>query len=140
MSGMASAITAKGNYNLSTSAAAINMTQAQKNEIQNQQLAAKTYFDMRASNHAAVAAERGPTPTMEQMVRWARDAAPKPLTTSQLDPVTGKIFWPAWLQEDSYAPQRADLQELLAKRPSTAVSTFPTSCRPAKRSKPCTSS
>ena len=35
MNGMANAISAKGNYNLSTSAAAINMTQAQSNEMQN---------------------------------------------------------------------------------------------------------
>ena len=37
----------KGNYNLSTSAAAINMTEARKNHIQNQNLAANTYFQMR---------------------------------------------------------------------------------------------
>ena len=67
MNGMANAISAKGNYNLSTSAAAINMTQARKNHIQNQQLAANTYFQMRAMNKAATAAERGPPPTMEQL-------------------------------------------------------------------------
>ena len=37
MNGMANAISAKGDYNLSTSAAAVNMTQAQKNEIENRQ-------------------------------------------------------------------------------------------------------
>ena len=47
MNGMASMISAKGDYNLSTSAAAINMTQAQKNEIENRQLYTNTYFDMR---------------------------------------------------------------------------------------------
>ena len=53
MNGMASVISAKGDYNLSTSAAAINMTQAQKNEIQNRQQWTNTYFDMRATNKAA---------------------------------------------------------------------------------------
>ena len=47
MNGMASVISAKGNYNLSTSAAAINMTQAQKNSIENENLATNTYFQMR---------------------------------------------------------------------------------------------
>ncbi len=50
MNGMASVISAKGDYNLSTSAAAINMTQAQKQEIQNRQQWTNTYFDMRATN------------------------------------------------------------------------------------------
>ncbi len=62
MNGMANAISAKGNYNLSTSAAAINMTQAQKNEIENRNLATNTYFQMRTANRAARAAKRAPIP------------------------------------------------------------------------------
>lgn len=116
LNGMSSVISAKGNYNLSTSAAAINMTEAKKNSIQNQQLGAQTYFEMRAANRAAAAAGRGPTPTMEQMARWARDAAPKPITPSEVDPSTGRIYWPAWLRESSFAPQRAELDQLLAKK------------------------
>ena len=53
MNGMANVISAKGNYNLSTSAAAMNMTQVQKQEIQNHQQYTNTYFDMRATNRAA---------------------------------------------------------------------------------------
>src|SRR5688500_18495850 len=66
MQGMASVISAQGNYNLSTSAAAINMTQAKKNEIQNRQQWTNTYFEMRATQRAAAAAERGPPPSEEQ--------------------------------------------------------------------------
>ena len=99
MNGMASVISAKGDYNLSTSAAAVNMTQAQKNEIQNRQMATDAYFSMRATNRQAVAAERGPSPTMEQLVKIARQGVPKPLNTSQLDPVSGKIAWPGPLQD-----------------------------------------
>ena len=46
MQGMASVVNAKGNYNLSTSAAAMNMTQAQKQEIQNWSSFTNTYFDL----------------------------------------------------------------------------------------------
>ena len=99
MNGMASVISAKGDYNLSTSAAAINMTQAQKNEIKNRQQWTNTYFDMRATNRAARAAEAGPKPTMEQLVRIARQGAPAPITPSQVDPMTGKIDWPGPLQD-----------------------------------------
>ena len=76
MNGMANVISAKGNYNLSTSAAAINMTQAQKNEIQNRQLSTNTYFEMRATNKAARANEAGPPPTMEQSPEWPATACP----------------------------------------------------------------
>ena len=116
MNGMASVISAKGDYNLSTSAAAVNMTQAQKNEIQNRQQWTNTYFDMRATNSAARKAEAGPRPTMEQLVRIAREGAPAPITPSQVDPVTGRIDWPGPLQEESFAVERAELDKIMATR------------------------
>ena len=66
MNGMSNVISAKGNYNLSTSAAAINMTQAEKNSLQNAQLRTDTYFQMRTTNTAARKAEAGPRR------RWSR--------------------------------------------------------------------
>lgn len=114
MNGMANAISAKGNYNLSTSAAAINMTQARKNSIQNQQLYEDTYFQMREANQAYQKAQIGPRPTQEQLARWARDAAPRPVSTSEVNPVSGKVNWPAVLQQDGFAAQRATLEKLSA--------------------------
>ena len=116
MNGMASVISAKGNYNLSTSAAAVNMTQAQKQEIQNRQQWTNTYFDMRATNKAARQADEGPQPTLEQIARFARDGAPKPLASDQWNPVAGTVNWPALLQQDQFAPQRSELEQLLAKQ------------------------
>ena len=116
MNGMASVISAKGDYNLSTSAAAINMTQAQKNEIQNRQLYTDTYFQMRSTNKAARAAEAGPNPTMEQIARNARQGVPMPLGPSQMDPVTGQLNWPSALQMDCFATQRSDVDDLFATR------------------------
>ncbi len=116
MNGMANVISAQGDYNLSTSAAAVNMTQAQKNEIQNRQQWTNTYFDMRQTNRTARAAERLPPPTMEQIARIARDGAPKPLAPNQLDPVSGRIAWPSALQEASFTPQRSELDSLFARK------------------------
>ena len=93
MNGMANAISAKGNYNLSTSAAAINMTQAQRNEIQNHQMYEDTYFQMRSQNEAWQKAHQKPTPTQEQMARWAREEAPQPLNPKQVDQ-SGNLNWP----------------------------------------------
>jgi hypothetical protein len=116
MNGMANVISSKGNYNLSTSAAAINMTQAQKNEIQNHQLYTDTYFQMRATNRAATQAEKGPPPTMEQLVRLAREGAPQPVTAQEVNPATGQINWPAPLTQDVYANQRDTLEEIVTKQ------------------------
>ena len=112
MTGMANAISAKGSYNLSTSAAAINMTQAQSQEIKNHQQYTDTYFDMRATNKAARAAEEGPRVTAEQVARMAHEAAPKPLSPGEMNDVTGKLNWPAALQLDTFAPDRKKLEEL----------------------------
>lgn len=114
LNGMASVISAKGDYNLSTSAAAVNMTQAQKNEIQNRQLWTNTYFEMRQTNRAARAAEAGPPPTMEQIARMAREGVPKPLGPSQMDPVSGKLKWPDALQDGNFAANRTELEHLFA--------------------------
>jgi hypothetical protein len=116
MNGMASVISAQGSYNQATSEAAINMTQAQRAAIQNDQLYANTYFEMRAANRAARAAERGPRPTMEQLVRAAQQGAPRPLPAGSLDPVSGGVAWPELLKTSDYDPQRTELDELFAKR------------------------
>ncbi len=114
LNGMASVISAKGDYNLSTSAAAINMTQAQRNEIQNRQMWTNTYFDMRDTNRKARAAERGPTPTMEQVARFAREGAPRQLSPSQVDPVSGRIAWPSALQQPVFQEERSTVDQLFA--------------------------
>ena len=114
MNGMANVISAKGDYNLSTSAAAVNMTQAQKNEIQNRQQWTNTFFEMRATNRQARAAERGPRLTMEQLVTISRQGVPKVLNASQFDSVSGKLVWPSALQQDSFADQRSEVEAIFA--------------------------
>lgn len=114
MQGMASVISAKGSANLSNSQAAINMTQAQSQEIQNKQANTAAYFNMRSMNQAAVAKEQGPPPSSEQMARMAADGAPQRLTTAQWDPISGKVNWPDLLQEDTFADLRAQIESLLA--------------------------
>jgi hypothetical protein len=116
MNGMANVVSAKGNYNLSTSAAAVNMTQAQKNEIENQQLKTDTYFQMRATNSAARKAEAGPPPSMEQIARTAREGAPRPVTKQEVNPMSGQINWPSALTQDVFAPQRDELEQIVTKQ------------------------
>ena len=114
MNGMASVISAQGERNLSNSAAAVNWTQAQKNEIENRQLWTNTYFDMRRVNQQQAAAARGPSPTMEQIARMAKSAAPKPLAANQMDGVSGQLRWPSALQQPCFESGRNELDQLLA--------------------------
>jgi hypothetical protein len=52
--------------------------------------------------------------TMEDFNRWAHDAAPKPLTSAQIDRGTGTLFWPRLLMD--YDDLRDDLDSLFAER------------------------
>jgi hypothetical protein len=114
--GLSDVIRAQGAYNLMNSKAAINDTEAIRNDIQNRELWTNTYFQMRKENRIARAEEAGPRPTVEELVRYAQMGKPKPLNPSQLDAVTGKINWPRPLRTDEFAALRNQLDDLFAKR------------------------
>ncbi len=116
MQGMASVMSADGNYNLATSAAAVNTTQAIKQDIQNRQAATSAYFAMQETNRAARAAKRGPRPDEEQLVRMAAQAAPKPIDASEFDPISGQVKWPELLRGEAFKQQRAVVDQLLVKQ------------------------
>jgi len=122
--GMSDVIRSRGQYNLDTSAAAINASQARSNEIKNYADATNTYFEMRAANKKYRAAERGKRATSEDWVRWAKEGAPKPLSPGEFDPVTGKIKWPVMLKAAEFAEYRQQLDELFAKRASSDALTI----------------
>jgi hypothetical protein len=114
--GLSSVISSAGDYNLNTSQAAINMTQAQHNEIQNRQEWTNTYFEMRETNRAYRAKERGPNLSPEQLVRYAQMGKPRPLTPSEFDRADGRILWPSVFQMDDFSDQRDKLDQIFAKR------------------------
>lgn len=116
LQGLGSAIQAQGQYNLMTAQGAVYAEQARSADIDNRMKATETYFQMRQVNRAAREAERGPRPTQEDWVRFAKQREPKPLTTSELDPISGSIEWPQLLQAEVYAPYREELDKLFAER------------------------
>ena len=113
MNGMASAISAAGDYNLATSAAVVNLTEAQSNGFKNRQDWTNTYFAMQATNKAARDAARGKSLTMEQLASIAQEGVPKPLDKNQLNPVSGKLNWPGPLQEDGFSSRRTEMDKLM---------------------------
>ena len=116
MRGMASVISAKGDYNLATSAAAVNLTQAEKQDIVNRRDATQTYFDMQEINRAGRAVKKSPRLSQDQLVRIAAQAAPTKLSFNEIDLVSGRIYWPALLQKQEFASERAALEALSLKR------------------------
>jgi hypothetical protein len=116
MQGMASMMSAAGNYNLATSAAAVNMTQAVKQDIVNRQAATDAYFAMRETNRAARAAQQPPRLSEEQLVRIAAQAAPKPIDATELNPVTGQVVWPELLKTEAFRQERVVIEELVGRQ------------------------
>ena len=101
--------------NLATSAAAINMTQAESNQMRNNVQGVQTFWAMRDTGRAEREKERGPRLTPEQLARMARDGAPRGLSASQINSVSGELYWPAALQDAGFQAQRSAVDEYTAK-------------------------
>ena len=114
--GMANVISSSGQASLNRSAAAVNYTQAEAQQIVNDQAATDAYFNMRATNRAAVAAKNGPRLTIEQMTQIAKEGVPNPLSREQYNPVSGKLNWPSFLQQPPFDTRRNEVDELMAKQ------------------------
>jgi len=91
------------------------LTRAQSNELRNQIERVQTFWIMRAIGAAERERERGPRPTPDELARRARAAAPRVLSTSQIDPVSGALYWPSALQSGSFAAQRSAIDQHTAK-------------------------
>jgi len=120
--GMADVIRSQGAYNEATSQAAINMTEAQRRDIENRQKWTETYFEMRRINKAYQDSLKKPR-TPEAMLRYAAAGKPKRLTANEFDTVSGSIHWPESLRVDKYTAQRRQLDELFSERASKGAIT-----------------
>ncbi len=115
--GMAAMVQSAGSFNLNTSQAAINAQTARSQALDNDLKGTQTYFEMRNINTAQRKSEQGRTMTSEEAWRYASMAVPKRLTATQLDPVTGRIYWPILLLQDPrYDKYRKELEQLFVLR------------------------
>ncbi len=114
--GMADLVRSRGQAAYDGSEAAKNLTQARSAQIDNQYKWTQTYFAMQEENRRARAAKRGPRPTEEQLIRYAQAGKPKPLTSEQLDPATGKIGWTQELRREPFALDRDVLEPIFGRR------------------------
>lgn len=123
--GMADYVRSAGMYNLSTSAAAINVEQARSQNIDNQLKYTQMYFDRKRVNQAYMDSQKGPRPTAQDIHRMAAAEAPKRMTPSEVDPLTGSINWPPVLGLDAYAEDREKINAMFDTRATGAGQTSP---------------
>ena len=114
--GLADVIRSKGAANLMNSEAAKNYEDARRKRIDNRMHATQTWFQMRDFNRQARAAERGPRPTQQDLIRLAESNKPRRLSTSDLDPLSGDISWPVLLRDDQFRTDREKLEQLYDQR------------------------
>jgi hypothetical protein len=116
-SGAANVIQAQGQKNLSNSQAAINAEQARSMNISNNLQYTQTYYEQKSIHDQYMQAQYAKDRySAADLKKWAHAAAPKRLTYSQLDPVTGQLAWPGALTTDDYADSRQELDKLFAER------------------------
>jgi hypothetical protein len=114
--GMADLVRAAGDRNLNNSKASINYEQADSMDMDNQIKGEQTYFEMRKMNKSYRKGEESPGLTSEDSWRYAQMFAPKRLTSTQLDPVTGKIYWPMMFQDPKYTKYCDQLNNFFVQR------------------------
>jgi hypothetical protein len=119
LGGMASTIRAQGQYNLLTSKAAVNLEDAATKEIDNQVRWTNAYFETRRMRDAYKQETKAPPTPPETWARLAHAAAPQRLASSDLDPITGAISWPALLEGDDFRSDRDTLEALFSDRAMT---------------------
>lgn len=113
--GIANIMHAAGASNLLHAQAARHYQEAYSRGLDNRTKSIETYFAARKINRVSVAAERGPRVTTEQALRATKERAPQRLSANELDPQTGRILWPAVLEDDTYRGNREQLDELIYK-------------------------
>lgn len=120
--GFSDVVRSMGETNVKNSEAAINYTEVRSKELDNNLKQANTYFEMKKVNKEyrfgtpEEKAARREKNLEKQMFRHVKGGRPKRPSTSQLDPVTGKIRWPLLLRESKYNKHRKYLDEKFSKR------------------------
>ena len=104
-----------GHFNRLTAEARLIHTYADRNDIDNYSHGVQTYFEMRDYNRQARAMERGPRATQADLVRFAAQGKPAPLSPGELSN-TGEIAWPLLLQADEFTPFRAAVEKAFIDR------------------------
>lgn len=112
--GLGSVISAQGSKNLSNSQAAINMTDARSNQIDNQVKSVNAYWEKNDIYNQHLQQQNY---KIEQTrARLLAKNKLQPLTSEEFDSTTGHITWPKVLTQKQYDPYRDKLDQLFQDR------------------------
>jgi hypothetical protein len=112
--GLGSIISAQGERNLSNSQAAINLTDARSNQIDNQVKSVNAYWEKKGIYQEHVAAEMA---VIEQKrERYVARRGSLDFSPEEFDRTTGKVNWPSILQQSSFDPYRTTLDTIFHDR------------------------
>jgi len=117
--GVADVVRSQGQYNLQTSEAAINWTQARSQQIDNDLQQTQVFFEKRNINKQQRFGdypERAARNAQKQMIQYGQAGRPKRLTSREIDPLTGRINWPIFLQGPEYDQPRQTITALMQQR------------------------
>ncbi len=112
--GMSNVIQAQGQKNLSNSQAAINMTDARNQQIDNQVKSVNAYWEKKGvySQHQ----QQEFAEIEQKRAAYLARHALKSLTPEEFDRTTGTVKWLRVLEQKQYDPYRITLDKLLKQR------------------------
>jgi hypothetical protein len=113
--GSADLVRSAGAYNLQNSVAAQNYAQARSMEMDNRLKYAETYYE-RKRLHEEAQANKNRRLSSEALFRINQAKKPDRLSSTDLDPLSGKINWPVVFQQDQFAEARDGLEAIFAKQ------------------------
>jgi hypothetical protein len=119
---MADMTRSQGMYNVMTSAAMINVEDARSKYIENQKQWTEVYLMKErvvAAQHAERREEARARNAQIQEQQATQSNLPPRLQSSELDPATGKITWPAALMREAFAGQRKEIEAMFTSRAHT---------------------
>lgn len=112
--GVSGIISAQGQKNLSDSQAAINLTDARSNQIDNQVKSVNAYWEKKGIYQQHVEAENQQIEAKRE--RYVARRGSLDLSTDEFDRTTGQVNWPKILQQSAYDPYRTQLDTMFHDR------------------------
>lgn len=114
--GAAAAIQSVGQANYLNSIAAVNLQEATRQAIENQNTYIRNTLENRELIQQYRERYRPRAPTKEEWQRVTEASLPDRLTPDQLDPITGQLVWPHILRTDEYRAFRERVDVLFSNR------------------------
>jgi len=112
--GASNVIQAQGQRNLSNSQAAINLTDARSNQIDNQVKSVNAFWEKKDIYDARVQQELAAIDKKRDF--YLANHGLKTLTPEEFDRTTGTVFWPKVLDQKQYDEYRLTLDKLFKQR------------------------